>query len=259
MQGYGQYCPIAKAAEILGQRWTLLILRDLLYGARRFNEVRRGVPRMSQSLLSQRLKDFERFGLVVRVRDRESGAIEYHPTPAARELLPVLELLGAWGQRWVRHRFTKDELDVNFLMWYVRLGIDADKFPPERTVIEFDYTDRPRLRRDPWWADKWWLIIEKGEVDLCVTDPGYEVDLFVVTDLRTMTRVYMGDIPIREALHSEAVQLHGSTRLTKSFDQWMPVSPLGRIEMPPEPLDIRRIVTALHADAAPAPRENLGI
>src|SRR5262249_34624861 len=181
MQGYGQYCPIAKAAEILGQRWTLLILRDLLYGARRFNEVRRGVPRMSQSLLSQRLKNFERFALVVRVRDRESGAIGYDPTPAARARLPVLDLLAPVGRRRVRHGVTRDELDVNFLVWYVRLGIDADKFPPERTVIEFDYTDRPRLSKDPWWADKWWLIIEKGEVDLCVTDPGYEVDLFVVT------------------------------------------------------------------------------
>jgi len=249
MKTYGQYCPIAKAVEILGQRWTLLILRDLLYGARRFNQIRRGVPLMSQSLLSRRLKDFEKFGLVVRVCDPETGAIEYHPTLAARELQPLIEMLGAWGQRWVRNRFGEDELDVNLLMWYAHLALDADKFPRGRTVIEFDYTDRPRLRKESWWVDKWWLVVEDGDVDLCVTDPGYEVDLYVVTDLRTMTHVYMGDFAVREAVRSGAIELHGSRQLADSFEQWMPVSHFGQVAIPPEPLDLTGILAGFHAEA----------
>lgn len=135
MKSYGQYCPVAHAAEILSQRWTLLILRDLLGGIRRFNDLRRGVPLMSPSLLSKRLKDFEKWELVERISDAKSGAIEYRTTPAAKELRPIIELYGAWGQRWVRNKLQEDMLDVNLLMWDVSLSIDAKQFESAQTVI----------------------------------------------------------------------------------------------------------------------------
>ena len=248
MKSHGQYCPVARAAEILTQRWTLLLLRDLLGGIRRFNDLRRGVPLMSPSLLSHRLKHLEKYGLVVRVS--QAGSVEYHTTPAARELRPIIDLLGAWGQRWVRNQLIDDELDVNLLMWDMSLRIDPKRFGPGRTVLGFEYTDRPRLKKGDWWTDQWWLVMADGESDLCLRDPGFDVDLYVVTDLRTMTRVWMGDIPVREALRSGAIKLHGSRPLSDSFEQWLPLSYHARVERPPVPLDLERILAAAHAQSA---------
>ena len=224
MKSYGQYCPVARAAEILNERWTLLILRDILGGARRFNEIRKGVPRMSPTLLSKRLKSLEACGLIVRRRAPKNGNVEYLPTQAGLEVTPIIELYGAWGQRWVRNRLGNDELDVSLLMWYLRCGIDRQHFPTGRTVVNFEYTDRPRLSKDNWWVDKWWLIVTDDGIDLCVKDPGYEVDLYIVTDLRTMTKVSMGDIPVREAVRSQAIELQGLRSLAKSFGRWLPRS-----------------------------------
>ena len=250
MKSYGQYCPVARAAEIVSQRWTLLILRDLLGGIRRFNDLRRGVPLMSPSLLSRRLKDLEKWGIVTRVCDARSGAVEYHTTPAARELRPIIDLLGAWGQRWVRNQLIDDELDVSLLMWDVSLRIDPKRFGSERTVIAFDYTDRPRLKKGDWWVDKWWLVMTDGESDLCLRDPGFDVDLYIVTDLQTMTRVWMGDISVREALRSEVIELQGSRSLVDSFEGWLPLSYHAQHERPPAPLNLERILAAAHAEAA---------
>lgn len=248
MKSHGQYCPVARAAEILSQRWTLLLLRDLLGGIRRFNDLRRGVPLMSPSLLSHRLKHLEKYGLVVRVS--QAGSVEYHTTPAARELRPIIDLLGAWGQRWVRNQLIDDELDVNLLMWDMSLRIDPKRFGLGRTVVGFEYTDRPRLKKADWRTDKWWLVMTDGESDLCVRDPGFDVDLYVVTDLRTMTKVWMGDIPVREALRSGVIKLHGSRLLADSFERWLPLSYHARHERPPASLNLERILAAAHAQAA---------
>ena len=248
MKSHGQYCPVARAAEILTQRWTLLILRDLLGGIRRFNDLRRGVPLMSPSLLSQRLKHLERYGLVARVS--HAGAVEYHTTPAARELRPIIELLGAWGQRWVRNQLIDDELDVNLLMWDLSLRVDPKCFGSGRTVVGFEYTDRPRLKKGDWPTDKWWLVMTDGEGELCLRDPGFDVDLYVVTDLRTMTKVWMGDIPVREALRSGAIELNGSRSLANSFERWLPLSHHAQHERPPTPLNLVRILAAVDAKAA---------
>ena len=250
MKSYGQYCPVARASEILSQRWTLLLLRDLLGGIRRFNDLRRGVPLMSPSLLSRRLKELEKWGMVVRVRDAGSGAVEYHATPMALELRPVLDLLGAWGQRWVRNRLVDDELDVNLLMWDVSLRVDPKRFGPGRTVIGFEYTDQPRLKKDDWWVDKWWLVMADGESDLCLRDPGFEVDLHILTDLRTMTKVWMGDIPVREALRSGGIELHGARALADSFEDWLPLSSHALHERLPKSLNLGRILAAAQAGAA---------
>jgi DNA-binding HxlR family transcriptional regulator len=250
MKTYGQYCPVARAVDILGERWTLRILRDILGGARRFNEIRRGVPRMSPTLLSNRLKSLEAFGLIVRRTSSRTGIVEYAPTQAGLEVRPIVELYGAWGQRWVRNRLGDDQLDVNFLMWYLRCGIDRRHFPAERSVVLFEFTDRPRLKKENWWVDKWWLIVTEDEVDLCVQDPGHEVDLYVISDLRTMTKVSLGDISIKQALRTQAIELHGSRSLAKSFEDWLPRSSHADVERPPEPLDIRHIVGSISDGAA---------
>jgi DNA-binding HxlR family transcriptional regulator len=248
METYGQYCPVARAAEILNQKWTLLIMRDILAGARRFNEVRRGVPRMSPTLLSQRLKGLEGYGLIV--RRRAGGRVEYHPTAAGLELKPIIELYGAWGQRWVRNRLGEDELDVSQLMWYLRCAIDPNHFSEGRTVVLFEFTDRPRLSKGRWWVDKWWLIVVADGVDLCVDDPGLEVDLYVLSDLRTMTKVSMGDISVREALRSGAIELHGSRALATGFEHWLPRSDFADVARPPVPFDLRRLLGPLSVEEA---------
>ena len=242
MKTYGQYCPVARAADILGERWTLLILRDILGGARRFNQIRKGVPRMSPTLLSNRLKSLEAYGLITRQTVPGSNLTEYAPTQAGLEVRPIVELFGAWGQRWVRNKIGEDELDVSQLMWYLRCGINRQHFKPEQSVVSFEFTDRPRLSKGNWWVDKWWLIVSEDEVDLCAQDPGYEVDLYVISDLRTMTKVSLGDVSVREALRTGAIELHGSRSLANSFGQWLPRSSFATVSIPPEPLDLREFL-----------------
>ncbi|HMB75479.1 MAG TPA: helix-turn-helix domain-containing protein [Kiloniellaceae bacterium] len=242
---YGQYCPVARAAEILNERWTLLIMRDLLGGARRFSEIRRGVPRMSPSLLTKRLRDLEAAGLISRKKAGRSSAMQYVPTQAGLEVKPIVDLYGVWGQRWVRNRLGEDELDVSLLMWYLRCGIDRSFFPGERNVVHFHFTDRPRLKKDNWWVDQWWLLITADETDLCVQDPGHEIDLYVVSDLRTMTKVSVGDIPVRKAVRDQLIELHGSRSLARSFVNWLPRSPLASVARPPEPLDLQYVVKGM--------------
>jgi DNA-binding HxlR family transcriptional regulator len=250
MKTYGQYCPVARAADILNQKWTLLIMRDILGGARRFNAIRKGVPRMSPTLLSQRLKSLEGYGLIEHRQMPDKAAAEYHPTPAGIELQPIIDLYGVWGQRWVRNKLGEDELDVGMLMWYLRLGIDRGRFPHGKSVIHFEYSDRPRLSNGNWWVDKWWLIVADDGIDLCVDDPGFEVDLYVLTDLRTMTKISLGDIAVPEALRSGAIELHGAKALAESFDAWLPRSNFAGVARPPEPLDLPQILTSLRVEAA---------
>ncbi len=230
MKSYGQYCPVARAAEILGKRWTLLILRDLHGGCRHFNELRKGVPLISPSLLSRRLKELEAAGVVERRCGEGGRSPEYHLTTAGSETAAIVELFGAWGQRWVRNVLGEDELDEGLLMWALRGNIDAGNFPAERTVVQFTFTDRPKLR----W-DLWWLVVDDGAVDMCVDDPGFDVDLYITTELRALTKVSMGDIPVREAVRSGDIELHGSRKLASGFGTWMGFSPFASVARPPKP------------------------
>ena len=238
MKSYGQFCPTARAVEILGERWTLLILRDILYGSRRFNDIHKGVPRMSPTLLSSRLKGLVECGLIQRHDGSASGAIEYVPTQAGLEVLPIIKLLGVWGQRWVRNRLGDDELDVCLFMWDVRCGVERGHFPTGRSVVQFKFTDRPRLRKGKWWADKWWLIVADDGVDLCIQDPGLDVDLYVTSDLSTMTKVLMGDIPAAEAIERDLIEVHGFRPLAKTFGRWLPRSSFADVDRPFDGPDI---------------------
>lgn len=225
MKGYGQFCPVAKATEIVGERWTPLVLRELFCGSRHFNDLRRGVPLMSPSLLSQRLKSLERAGIVE--RHGAGTRTSYTLTPAGEELRPLVEFLGSWGQRWARSQLREGDLDAGLLMWDVRRHVDAAHFPPHRTVVRFGFADLPPA------ADSYWLVGSRGEVELCVQDPGYEVDLHVLSDLRTLTQVWMGDVALDEALAAERIELHGARELVANFATWFRLSPLARVPRPP--------------------------
>lgn len=224
--GYSQFCPVSMAAEILCSRWTLLVLRELLMGSSRFNELRRGLPTMSPALLSKRLKDLEAAGIVARVAaEREAGVFEYRPTEAGRELRPIIEAMGVWGHRWVTTEATLKNLDPNLLMWDVRRNISADPMPARRNVIEFIFNDRPAPERS------YWLIVEPGrEVDLCTVDPGFDVDLYVSTDLRTMTEIWLGYTPVAAASEAGRLVLTGDDRLAAHLRAWLKLSVFAAVE-----------------------------
>src|SRR5262245_9961100 len=169
MKGYGQFCPVAKATEIVAERWTLLVLRELLSGSRRFNDLHRGVPLMSATLLSQRLDELERAGLVERRMEARERGPRYHPTAAAEELRPIIEAIGVWGMRFVRTSFGEEDLDPTVLMWDIRRNVRAEHLPQGRFVVRFDFPEQAAK----WRA--WWLVKERDatELDLCLHDPGF--------------------------------------------------------------------------------------
>lgn len=220
---YGQFCPVAMAAEILCTRWTILVLRELGAGSTRFNDLRRGVPRMSPALLSQRLKELESAGVVERVATRETGVFDYQLTAAGRALEPLVRGFGDWGQRWVDSEISLQRLDAQLLMWDMRRNLDPEPLPDRRSVIQFRYPELPAERRS------WWLVVEPGtEVDLCGVDPGHEVDLYVSSDLRTMTAIWMGHDTVRVAIRDERLILTGDSRIASDIQQWLGCSPFAR-------------------------------
>jgi len=221
---YGQFCPVAMAAEVLCTRWTVVLLRELIAGSTRFNDLRRGVPRMSPTLLSQRLKTLEAVGVIARVEaDGEPGLFEYQLTRAGRDLKSLIEGFGVWGQRWVESRKTLENLDPQLLMWDMRRNLDPKPMPKRQSTIQFIYPEIPPARRS------WWLIVAPGEpVDLCSVDPGFEVDLYVTSDLRTMTAIWMGLQTVGKALQNRHMKLIGSESLASSMQAWLGLSPFAK-------------------------------
>lgn len=213
MKGYGQFCPIAKASEVLGERWTNLVVRELGAGSETFNDLRRGLPLMSPSLLSTRLKSLENNGIVN--RKEHHGNVRYTLTKAGDELTQIIWQLGTWGHRWVRSDLSQDDLDPSVLVWDIHRNIDTDFFKQERAVIKFEFTDYMSKFR------LWWLVINKGDVDICMKDPGYDVDLTISTDLQTLTAVWMGDITMMKAMREKKIVLSGSAHLKKNIAIWM--------------------------------------
>ncbi|UUP16409.1 winged helix-turn-helix transcriptional regulator [Nitratireductor thuwali] len=218
MQGYGQYCPLALASEIVGERWTLLVLREVMLGSRRFNDIHRGVPRMSPALLSRRLKTLTEHGIVE--RHVVDGHSEYALTKAGGELAPFLMDLAIWGKRWLPATLSRERADPDLIMWDMHRHIDRESLPPGRTVVQFSFLDLPAAKRDRW------IVSQRPEIDFCIKDPGYEVDLFVETDSRTITWVWYGDMPLTEAIGEGRIALHGPADLRRQFPRWMPLSPL---------------------------------
>lgn len=219
MQGsYKQFCPVAMAAEILCTRWTVVLLRELCAGSTRFNDLRRGVPRMSPALLAQRLRELEAAGVVVR-----DASGDYRLTPGGRELEPLIEAFGIWGQRWVEKSLSLQHLDAQLLMWDMRRNLDPTPLPARRCVIQFRFAEAPEALR------RWWLLIDPGhEVDLCSIDPGFDVDLYVSADLRAMTAIWMGYETVRNAVEREQLVLTGDPDIAAQMQRWLGLSPFAK-------------------------------
>jgi DNA-binding HxlR family transcriptional regulator len=219
---YGQFCPVAMAAEILCTRWTVLLLREMCAGSTRFNELRKGVPLMSPALLSKRLRQLEDAGIVNRVPTKKSGGHEYHLTPAGKELQPIVFSMGFWGQRWISSQSTLKNLDPSLLMWDMRRNLNVTPMPDRQCTIQFLYSDLSPAKQ------KWWLVIENGQTDLCSVDPGFDVDLYVVSNLRTMTAIWMGLTTVQKELQANQLELLGDAKLRKSMQTWLGLSPFAK-------------------------------
>jgi DNA-binding HxlR family transcriptional regulator len=221
--GYKQFCPVAMASEILCNRWTMVLLRELVAGSTRFNDLRRGVPRMSPALLSQRLRELTAAG-IIEVR-AGPGPGEYRLTDAGRDLKAVVEAVGLWGQRWIDTDLSLDNLDPSLLMWDMRRNVNPDPLPKRRSVVAFVYEDVPAAQ------SRWWLIVDPSrEVDLCSVDPGFEIDLWVSGKLRAMTAVWMGVSTLRSEVAARTLALDGAPDLVRNMDKWLRLSPFA-----PEP------------------------
>ena len=211
MKAYGQFCSIAKALEVVGERWTPLILRELVSGSSRFSEIQNGVPRISPSLLTARLKHLEKAGVIIRNAETRG----YELTQSGWELKPLLETLGVWGNRWVRGQLSAEDRDPDLLMWDMRRRINLDKLPHGQTCICFEFTDMPENK------SFYWLVCSASGVELCVSSPDYEVDLYVTTDVSTLTRVWNGDTPLPARIDDGSVDLHGTRALRNAFPSWL--------------------------------------
>ncbi len=220
--GYGQFCPVAMAAEILCTRWTVLLLREMCAGSTRFNELRKGVPLMSPALLAKRLRQLEEAGVVKRVSAEKGGGHEYHLTAAGRDLQPIVFAMGFWGQRWINSQNSLQNLDPSLLMWDMRRNLDVTPLPERRCTIQFLYPELSPAKQ------KWWLVIDRGETDLCSVDPGFDVDLYVIGSLRTMTAIWMGLTTVEKELQANRLELHGDAGLRKSMQTWLGLSPFAK-------------------------------
>ncbi|MCK5263187.1 MAG: helix-turn-helix transcriptional regulator [Gammaproteobacteria bacterium] len=221
MKTYGQFCPLAQATQLLCERWTLIIVRELIAGSTRFSELQKGVPLMSPTLLSTRLKQLVKSG-VIELRGTK-GSHTYNLTPAGEELRPVIELLGAWGHRWVRSDLNKGDLDAGLLMWDMRRSVDSSIFPNRRVVVQFEYPDAPK------GGKHWWLVSDNGEIDLCLNDHGYEIDILIKCSLKVMTRIWVCEQSFNEAEKVGDIKILGDKKLANKLQDWLRTSPLSNL------------------------------
>lgn len=217
MSSYGQFCPVSKAAEVVCERWTPLIVRELLVGSSRFNEIKRGLPSCSPALLSKRLRELEAAGVVT--REVDGASVSYGLTSAGWELLPLIQGLGEWGQRWARSQYSEAELDPGVLMWdarrYLAPGLDA-----RRVVLLFRFPAVETKRRS------YWILVDPQQVDVCITDPAIDVDATITADLRALTKVWMGDASFRECMRDGTIELTGRSSLTRRVPDWFGQHPV---------------------------------
>ena len=221
MKTYGQFCPLAQATQLLCERWTLIIVRELIAGSTRFGELQKGAPLLSPTLLSTRLKLLVKAG-VIKLHGGKTNPT-YHLTRAGQELRPIIELLGAWGHHWARSNLNDGDLDAGLLMWDMRRSVDSKVFPDRRIVVQFEYPDAPEGARD------WWLVSENGEIDLCLNDPGYDVDIVIRCSLKTMTEIWTCQRSFNDAVKRRTVDVKGDSRLADRLQDWLRSSALSRL------------------------------
>jgi DNA-binding HxlR family transcriptional regulator len=217
MRTYGQYCPMAKAVEILGDRWTLLIVRDLLTGARHFNDLGRGLPGISRALLAGRLRHLERTGIITRHEAGRGRPTEYQLTQAGQELQPLVNLLVSWGARWAFGDPDPADLDPLLMMWWLRGGVQRDRLPPGRVVVQFDFQGAR--------AATYWLLLDRRDVSVCLHDPGFGNDLVVTADIAAWYRVWLGRTTLAAAMRADLVRFSGPPALIRAFARWWTWSP----------------------------------
>ena len=218
---YGQFCPVAMASEIFCTRWTPLILREMFCGTTRFNDLRKGVPRMSPSLLSKRLGEMRDAG-IIRETPVKKG-FEYRLTAAGEDLRPIVMALGFWGQHWVESKLSLKNLDPSLLMWDMRRHIDPTPLPKKRSTILFHFPEVDRARQ------KTWLVVDPdGKVDVCNFDPGFEVDLYVTGSLRAMTAIWMGVTTVRREVDAKELDIQGDRAIASDMQQWLGLSPFAK-------------------------------
>ncbi|MEZ5590987.1 MAG: helix-turn-helix domain-containing protein [Gammaproteobacteria bacterium] len=211
---YGQFCPIAKATEIIGEKWTLLIIRELLMGGSRFNELQRGLALISPTILSRRLDSLSEHGLVLKKKIPGQRGFEYFPTESCQELLPIIRSLGDWGMRWARSNLTEKDYDVELLMLYLKRSIVPGKLIGRETAIRFRFID---IETYP----DWWLVVTGEEIDICVKDPGKDIDVYFTSSVKTMADIWMGDNTYKKAIRDGSLKIVGNKALTHNISAWM--------------------------------------
>lgn len=229
MRGYGQFCPVAKACEIVAERWTPLVLRELFCGSRRFGDLQKGVPLMSRTLLAQRLRELEDAGVVESVPKVKGRGREYSLTPAGEEMRPVIEQLGEWGQRWARGQVRAEDLDPALLMWDIHRRLNRHRLPARRVVVRFDFRGVPRIHTG---RTMFWLVLSRQDADVCLKDPGFPVDLFARADLTALTRAWMGDVPLATVMRRGLVRVEGPGDLVRAFSSWLALSSFASVKRP---------------------------
>jgi DNA-binding HxlR family transcriptional regulator len=228
MRAYGQYCPVAKATEIFADRWTPLIIREMLDGISHFNDLERGLPGISRSLLAERLRRLERARVIKRSVAPNGHATQYHLTPAGQELKAVIEGLGQWGARWAFHDPEPAELDPALLMWWMRRRVQRNQLPPQRLVVQFDF----RGQR----TGSYWLVMKPAEVSVCLQHPGFSIDLLVTADIAACYQVVFSRLPLAEAMRTGLIELDGPTPLVRAFPTWWVWYPVPQaMHQPPSP------------------------
>jgi len=212
---YGQFCPISKACEILAERWTILIVRELLCGSTRFSQLQRGLSQISPTLLTKRLNQLVQDEIILKKCQKGQRHAEYYLTPAGKELAPIVMRIGDWGQKWARSRMEDDELDVEFLMLDFYRRLDLEMIPGGKLVAHFAF---PELKTYPHW----WIVIDSEEErELCVAHPGRDVDISVKSDARTMTRIWFGETTLKHAMKEGLIKVEGIPVMTRSISRWL--------------------------------------
>ncbi|MBL1177762.1 winged helix-turn-helix transcriptional regulator [Pantanalinema sp. GBBB05] len=217
-KGYGQFCPVAKAAEVIGDRWNPLVLREMLYGNRYFNDISRGVPLMSRALLVQRLKELEKAGVVVSYEKETGQGYEYVLTPAGEALRPLIEAMGVWAQQWGSEQIAPEDLDDALLMWGMRRRINLEAVAAQKMVLQFDFSGLTKGRKT---HRSWWVVIEDKQVDVCQKDPGFKVDVLISADLSAFTHVWMGYTHLNLALKQGTICFEGNHDLVRQVPTWL--------------------------------------
>ena len=223
MSTYGQYCPLALAAEVLCERWNLLIVSRVIDGCHRFNEIHKGVPKISATLLSSRLQILEHAGLITKTPLKNGHGHDYQLTAAGRALDPIIMDLAAWGQAWARD-MTHEDLDPAFLLWSMHTRLDTDAMPAGQTVLGFEFTGAPKD------CQRFWLVCTDGDVEMCLKHPGYETDLEVRSDLRTFVEAWRGFRDLRTEIANGAITIEGPSHLARQLPNWLKLSGLAGIE-----------------------------